>query len=173
MPTRFFYRDRTLLAGAIVLPIGYSSVEHSKLVNPEKYFVEVEEGCNITKIEYEFTDENKERRLRRLRGRPRPRCADTYTYSFSTMTNPPMYYQDKHIMKKWCADADEIKESTLRMGNITKCWRFVSPNPLSKLTEEERKEVIKEYDCYNKDCAKVIDPDGYYTRLQAFTSLLV
>jgi hypothetical protein len=163
-----------LTIGACTFPIGYHLEKLGKLVEPSKFFVELEEGCNITKIEYEFTKEKDRGDERRLgsSSRARPKCADTYTYSFSTLTDPPMHYQDKHITKKYCRDADEIKKSTLRMGNITKCWRFVSPNPLSKLTDAERKTVIEYYECYNEDCAKVIDPGSYYKKPSGLLTII-
>ena len=151
-----------LILGGVLFALGYTINEDSKLLDPRKLFVELEKGCNITKVEYEFTNKNKkeEDNGRRLRRRM-PRCADTYTYSFSTLTNPPRHLQDKHIMKKFCED-DLKKESTLHMGNITKCWRFDSSNPLTKL--DDRTKAIEHYDCYNEDCAKVVDPYSLYIK---------
>ena len=143
-----------LITAAIMIPIGYSASERSKLVNPRNFFVEIEEGCNISDIKKVDND---------CEGKGYP--SETYTsYSFYALTNPPMYYQSKPIITRSCG-AREDQKSTLRWGSIIKCWRFLSPNPLSKLTDAERKEVTEEYDCYNKDCAKIIDPDSYYTKL--------
>ena len=130
-------------AGGILLGLGFPKANSINLLNPEKNFVAIDEGCNITDVTYKFIPENELEY--------RNQCADSYSYTFSTVTDPQVSYLDEETKVKSCKD-DRKYEASLKVGR-TPCWKS-RPN----LHEKNRIEIRKYYDCIDEHCTKVVDP---------------
>ena len=130
-------------AGGILFGLGFPKANSIDLLNPDKNFVAIDEGCNITSVEYKFIpqkelDNNNQ-------------CADYYSYTFSVVTDPQVSYLDEETKVKKCED-DRKYEASLKVGR-TPCWKS-HPN----LYEKNRLEVREYYNCLDEDCTKVVDP---------------
>ena len=100
-------------AGGILLGLGFPKANSINLLNPDKNFVTIDEGCNITDVTYQFIPENELESENELEYRNQ--CADSYSYTFSTVTDPQVSYLDEETKVKNCKDERKY-EASLKVG---------------------------------------------------------
>merc|ERR1711871_251108 len=83
-----------ITAGGTLFGLGFSQVSSINFLNPNKHFIAIEEGCNITSVVYKFLPEKE------LESRRHNRCADYYSYTFSVVTDPQVSYLDEETKVK-------------------------------------------------------------------------